>query len=358
MSAGAATPEGTAQAVSIFGDAARDLGSTGLRCTPVGLEILEASDDLEARVEAVREGLRSGLNVLRVGASPTVRSAIGAVLGRLEATGTWHRAGLILLAEVEGPETVPAATEQLGSPPDTVLVGGQTPDRPESLRVVSVEPAANPTRVPDGDAGTWLASGLLGRPTGPGGLRLFDPLPSRGSLEPELEATLVPLRKLEARWATGLGRELAVEGGGDAVDLFRWGQEMTRILPEIRDPARWEALRTEVIAPHVGQASATLLRVLEGDTRSAFATWWEAYGTALHRTFQAAQAAVQQQSQIERAVQGLESPFQAAEGPLSSAQRVLGAWLGRELPGLACVLVDVRHPREVADLMGVRERLA
>jgi hypothetical protein len=106
-----------------------------------------------------------------------------------------------------------------------------------------------------------------------------------------LDEALAAVRKLEAQWADGLGRALRTEDGrDDAVDLFRWGQELGRRLADIADLATWQRVHSEVIAPHLGRTSAELLATLQGEARADFARWWTEYGRALAAAFEAIEA--------------------------------------------------------------------
>ncbi len=100
---------------------------------------------------------------------------------------------------------------------------------------------------------------------------------------------LAAVRKLEAQWATGLGKTLRIDEQTDAVDLFRWGQELAPRLDAL-GLEQWVKLRHDVIAVHLGRTSAALLDALEGVVRETFSTWWTAYGTALHGAFDAIEA--------------------------------------------------------------------
>src|SRR5690606_31848322 len=104
---------------------------------------------------------------------------------------------------------------------------------------------------------------------------------------------LARVRRLEGQWATGLGKQLVTpDGSDDAVDLFRWGQELAACQTEIRELEQWQRLRHEVLAPQLGRTSAALLDALEGQMRDDFAKWWTRYGAALHDAFEAIELAL------------------------------------------------------------------
>jgi uncharacterized protein len=165
---------------------------------------------------------------------------------------------------------------------------------------------------------------------------------------------LAQVRKLEGQWATGLGKQLVTPEGDDAVDLFRWGQELAACQGEIRDLQQWNHLRHEVLAPQLGRTSAALLDALDGSTRETFAGWWTRYGAALHHAFEAIEAALR--SRHGAHVQAISSalddylpePWQALPLSRKAVLTLLGA-------PVSTVLVGMRHPGYVVDMLGVRD---
>jgi len=177
-------------------------------------------------------------------------------------------------------------------------------------------------------------------------------LASRSAIDPVVTA-LAEVRRLEGVWAGDLGKRIVTEDGrDDAVDLFRWGQELATAVPHIDGLARWQALRHEVIAPQIGQASAALLAALQGESREAFAAWWMQYGRAMHEAFTA-----------------IETRLRTDAWPIALG-RTLDPWLpepwrsvplaGRALltvlsAPIACACVTMRDPGAVWDLLALRE---
>lgn len=187
---------------------------------------------------------------------------------------------------------------------------------------------------------------------GPSMLRLADVPDAHGDLE-TAEEILGRVRKLEAQWATGLGKQLMVGPDENAIDLFRWGQELA---PRLRSMtlAQWTHLRHEVVAPHLGRTSAALLDALEGDAREAFARWWGTYGTALHEAFEAVEGALRSRRR------DIAGRIRDALGPVLPAP-----WGGLPLSNQAiltalsapvsCVAVGMRQPGYVHDVLALRE---
>jgi aryl-alcohol dehydrogenase-like predicted oxidoreductase len=180
------------------------------------------------------------------------------------------------------------------------------------------------------------------------------------SREPDdpVTAALAVLRRLEGAWADDLGRRIVTEDGRDnAVDLFRWGQELAAALPHIsNDLGRWKSLRHDVIAPQVGHASAALLATLSGEPRAEFAAWWMQYGTGLHRAFDAIEARLAGEHSARAwpiaLANALDPSLPEPWRTLSLARRVLLTVLSAPI---ACTCVTMRDPASVWDLLALRE---
>lgn len=181
-------------------------------------------------------------------------------------------------------------------------------------------------------------------------LRLAD-APDDGAA---VDLALALVRKLEGTWADELGRRIVTEDGSDnAIDLFRWGQELARAWRRIDDRERWRSLRHEMIAPQLGHASAALLANLRGDERQAFAQWWQRYGTAMHDAFTAIEAWLERPPSAQATIARALDPFLPApwrDLPLSRK-----AILVALSAPVGCVLVGMRRPGWVADMLALRE---
>ncbi|MEM6290786.1 MAG: aldo/keto reductase [Myxococcota bacterium] len=178
------------------------------------------------------------------------------------------------------------------------------------------------------------------------------PAEAGASLE-EARARLAVVRKLEAQWATGLGKTLRVDEQTDAVDLFRWGQELAPRLDAL-GLEQWVKLRHDVVAVHLGRTSAALLDALEGELRETFATWWTAYGTALHEAFDAIEAGLRgrrrdRAAQIGAALDG------CVPGPWASMPLSHKAVLTVLCAPVSSVLVGMRQPGYVHDILALRD---
>lgn len=178
-------------------------------------------------------------------------------------------------------------------------------------------------------------------------------LEERAEIE-DARRALAAVRKLEAAWATGLGKRLRTEDGHDAVDLFRWGQELSASLPAIQDLEQWQHLRHEIIAPHLGQTTRALLGALQGVAHEEFKTWWTRYGTALHEAFVSIERGLTSNRQgmaravAERLDPHLPEPWRSL--PLSRK-----AVLTLLCAPVTTVLVGMRQPGYVQDIVALRD---
>ncbi|MBV1857448.1 MAG: aldo/keto reductase [Nannocystaceae bacterium] len=183
-------------------------------------------------------------------------------------------------------------------------------------------------------------------------VRLAD-LPDAGGDLEAAAGVLARARKLEAQWATGLGQQLMVGPGENAVDLFRWAQELGPRLASM-SLEQWTRLRRDVIATHLGRTSAALLSALEGETRALFSTWWERYGTTLHEAFEAIEGALRSRRRdlARRITAALDPQLPAPWRSLPLSNKAI---LGALCAPVSTVAVGMRQPGYVHDVLTLRE---
>ncbi|MGH1340040.1 MAG: aldo/keto reductase [Nannocystales bacterium] len=183
-------------------------------------------------------------------------------------------------------------------------------------------------------------------------VRLADVPEAGGDLD-VAAGVLARVRKLEAEWAMGLGQQLMVGPGENAVDLFRWGQELAPRLSSM-GLEQWTRLRHDVIATHLGRTSAALLAALEGETRSAFSAWWERYGTTLHEAFEAIEAALRsaRRDLARRVCTALDPQLPAPWRALPLSNKAILSALSAPV---STVAVGMRQPGYVHDVLSLRE---
>ncbi len=183
-------------------------------------------------------------------------------------------------------------------------------------------------------------------------VRLADHPEAGGDLDAAAEV-LGRVRKLEAEWATGLGQQLMVGPGENAVDLFRWGQELGPRLGSM-SLEQWLGLRHDVIATHLGRTSSALLAALEGETRAAFSSWWGRYGTVLHEAFEAIEGGLRSaRRDLARRVSAALDPHLPA--PWRSLPLSNKAILSALSAPISTVAVGMRQPGYVHDVLTLRE---
>ncbi len=186
-------------------------------------------------------------------------------------------------------------------------------------------------------------------------VRLADQSRDETEAESGVEPALARVRKLEGQWASGLGKRLKTEeGGDDAVDLFRWGQELSKGVPQLGSLEQWTRLRYDVIAPHLGQTSVGLLGALEGEAKREFAGWWEAYGTAMHGLFTAVEQHLGRRNQVmaQTLAEHLDPHLPTPWRSLPLSRKVVLSLLSAPV---SSVLVGMRQPGYVADMLALRE---
>ena len=291
---------------------------------------------LEAEVAAGRiswYGVSSNGFVLEPGAT-TFTSMQDVIEAAVEAGGEDHHLGVVQL---------PMNLLELGATTQTQPAGEQ------SRSPLEIAVAADLGVLVNRPLNAW------GRIDGQERLvRLADQSIEADGPQGAVDEALAKVRKLEARWATGLGTRLTTEGGDDAVDLFRWGQELSRSLEQVGSLEQWQHLRHEVIAPHLGRTSSGLLSALEGEARQEFAQWWESYGTTLHELFTAIERNMghRHQALTKQLAERLDPHLPAPWRDLPLSRKVVLSLL---CAPVSCVLVGMRQPGYVFDMLALRE---
>lgn len=301
------TIEAAARAAARSGFRPRELG--GFAITPLACLVQGVQDGDVLHARAIRAAIDSGLNLV------VVRDE-GALAFVARLIDPDERAGLVFAAPFEHADV------------DVVLA---------PALLVELEPESLASALPSFDAAGRSVIAMR---------RL------EHAADPRIGDALAHVRKLEAAWATDLGARIRT-GDGDAADLFRWSRTLERFVAEDGTSDTWQRLRHEVIAPHVGRASAALLAHLGGEDRDAFAAWWQRYGTALHQAFTAIESAASTPQQ--RLAAAIEPLVPEALRALPLACRVLGIALSAPV---CAVAVDLRSPADVAQLAAIAQRIA
>ncbi|MCA9638495.1 MAG: hypothetical protein KC420_20845, partial [Myxococcales bacterium] len=162
----------------------------------------------------------------------------------------------------------------------------------------------------------------------------------------------------EVRWREGLGRELAESRGDERFgELFRWGLELTRGLPTIRDLGHWMQLRNGVIATHMGQLGGILLGTLEGPELGRFRAFWDEYGACLGAALDGIEDGFRARAQavVDMIGDRLAPALAPAHQGLSLSQRAVLTLLAAPI---ACVLVGMRRPAYVHEMVELAPAIA
>ncbi|MBL4686089.1 MAG: aldo/keto reductase [Nannocystaceae bacterium] len=314
-----------------------------------GVALPEARAEFDARIRAAFVALEEAVTRGEIGAYGV--SSNGFVLPATDPASVSVSRIVALAEEVAGSEhnmsvvQMPMNLLELAAVNDSPAPGEATPlQQAEAADLgVLVNRPLN-ALVATGGSGTGATRRLVRLASGGAA-----PDPGQRSLDTALAAA----RKLEARWATGLGQQLVIEAGEDVGDLFRWARELSARVDEMTSLQQWSALRHDVIAPHLGKTSSALLSALQGTDRESFAQWWEAYGTAMHTVFTAIEARISadrfaQADEITRRLDPLlPEPWRAMPLSAKAVLPLLGA-------PISAVLVGMRQPGYVADMLVLR----
>jgi hypothetical protein len=300
------TIDAAARAAARSGFRPRELG--GFPITPLACLVRELREGDVLHARAIRAAIDGGINLFVV-AEPSSFAMLAKLVDPDE------RAGLVIASPHASPDV------------DVMLA-------PEMLVDFELAELATALRSIDAATGVVIAT-----------------CPVERDSDPRTGNALAQVRKLEAAWATDLGARIRT-GDGDATDLFRWSRALERFVAEGGGADAWQRLRHDVIAPHVGRASAALLAHLSGDDRESFATWWQRYGTALHHAFVAIESATSDPPPQLRIAAAIDPILPAALRALPLPCRALGIALSAPVCAAA---VDLRSPADVAQLAALAQ---
>ncbi|MES4786663.1 MAG: hypothetical protein C4294_13505, partial [Nitrospiraceae bacterium] len=60
-------------------------------------------------------------------------------------------------------------------------------------------------------------------------------------------------------------------------DYFRWAEELRRIRPQVQGLEHWEAIETQLIAPHINHVLRALTQYFSGDLAEHWQSWRDRY---------------------------------------------------------------------------------
>jgi uncharacterized protein YyaL (SSP411 family)/aryl-alcohol dehydrogenase-like predicted oxidoreductase len=173
---------------------------------------------------------------------------------------------------------------------------------------------------------------------------------------PAVDAQARVVGTLETDFRTRIASRLrAAEGGVPPEQLFRWAEELPAGLPHVRSLDHWEHIEAQRIVPQLVQVLQALDRGIGGSMAQAWHEWRDEYLPALQQLLAACRRVAAQRSRDDaRAVaQGLDAllPPERRGEPLSRK----AIWVLASTPGVTSVLVGMRRPAYVGDVLPVLE---
>jgi aryl-alcohol dehydrogenase-like predicted oxidoreductase len=184
-------------------------------------------------------------------------------------------------------------------------------------------------------------------------IRLAEPQPGTGPVpDPVLQADLVHVLEEEFRQDIG-SRLQAGEGSVPPTELFRWGTELRAIRHHLRGLEHWKQLEGQRILPRVQHVLSALDQGLEGELAERWYDWRQRYLPELHKLLLGVGLEAAEVSRVRL------RPLREALLPLvpearrgDSLSRLAVATVA-SLPGVTSVLVGMRRPDYVEDVLGV-----
>jgi hypothetical protein len=184
-----------------------------------------------------------------------------------------------------------------------------------------------------------------------GMLRLADP-PEVAAPPRDFDAQLAEVRTLEERFDIEVVKRLPLTKVSEVQGLFRWGEELQRIQPQLQSLDHYEQVARGQIVPLISQALGKVERAVTGDARESWSAWRSVYIRALEGALAALRhrLAEQQTSRVAALIERIDAALPAHTK--ESLQRK-ALWVLTSTPGLDVVLLGMRRPAYVDDALAV-----
>lgn len=165
-----------------------------------------------------------------------------------------------------------------------------------------------------------------------------------------LDRLVKSVQLVEEEFSEGLGQVLST-GDGKASDLFRYAARVREQAGRLGDVVRWEEYINHGISPELTNLVARIDEVLDGPMKAAWQIWLEHYVDALGKLadglrMMCARASQRRSDRIARLI----APA-LPEGLTNATLSQKAVAMLRGLEGVTCVLVGMRRPQYVADVM-------
>jgi len=183
-------------------------------------------------------------------------------------------------------------------------------------------------------------------------IRLADPPRFAGA--PAFDAALAEVSQLEAEFRETFAPSLRTAPGSPPPEaLFSWGEQLARLPNSVATLAQWNDLESQVVFPRVNSVLTALDRAMQGEARGPWQSWRERYAAALEGLL----ASIRQRSATKsrktaEAIHGIIGPHVPKERRNESLSK-LAAWTVASTPGVTSVLLGMRRPEWVEDLLPV-----
>jgi uncharacterized protein len=191
-------------------------------------------------------------------------------------------------------------------------------------------------------------------------VRLAEPIGMAGEASlPELVARLL---SLEREYRSGLGAPSVLGAPSGSADhaaasaadpLFELVEQISGLPDEVEDFVQWRQIEQQYVIPRINHVVGSVARGLPEEARGSWGAWWDRYLPALQALLAEIGRTVAQRGRsrtdsIAKVIDPL-LPEERRGEPLSRK----ATWVLASTPGVSAVLVGMRRPEYVRDLMRV-----
>jgi uncharacterized protein YyaL (SSP411 family)/aryl-alcohol dehydrogenase-like predicted oxidoreductase len=172
--------------------------------------------------------------------------------------------------------------------------------------------------------------------------------------EAPLEELTAAVAALEDEYRRDIALHLLPAQGGVPPDqFFRWAQEMQGVIHHVRSVEHWQAIESQRILPRAMQVLQVLDEGLTGEVAETWQSWRRRYLPRFQELLAGMRraAALKSVAEIARVREQVMPLLPEAQRHESLAR--LAVWVLGSTPGVSSVLVGMRRPEYVDDVMAV-----
>ncbi len=184
-------------------------------------------------------------------------------------------------------------------------------------------------------------------------VRLADPRPPSEGV-PAVEVRAV-LQALEKEYRSGIAREQAGPGVAAADNFFELVEQVAGISDQIVDALHWQQIEQQYVIPRINMMVGELVHRMPPELHGRWEAWWQRYLPALQALLrETGRTAALKGRELAAAITASidpELPVERRPEPLARKS----IWVVSSTPAVRCVLVGMRRPAYVEDVLPVMD---